>query len=206
VRLLVGLERASSVAGYRSTSMPRGAEVVTRGVEASIVGDPKQEAFTPLLLPRLSLDTRWPNGVSLGVAFSYAARSSERSRDERQNTLRSSESALLGPRIGWLKPLSNEVAVWLRGGPTWALRASSEPGSVLGERRIFTERQWAMSLEPQLVVMPYPHWGLSLGAAFDLGFDGEAKVTYRGGAEPGSSRVREIVSTYGVTAGLLGLF
>jgi hypothetical protein len=207
VRWLVGLERASSIAGYRSSaSVGRDSEVVTRGVEASIVGDVNQEAFTPLVMPRLSLDARWANGFSLGAVLSYAARSAQQSSDGVDGTLPSSESALLGPRVGWLKPLSNNVAVWLRGGPTWAYRASSDATSEPGERRTFTERQWAISLEPQLVVMPWPHLGLSLGAALDLGVDGENELAYRGGPFPETSRMRETVSTYGITAGLLALF
>jgi hypothetical protein len=207
VRWLVGLERASSIAGYRSSASVGGdSEVITRGIEASIVGDVNQQAFTPLVMPRLSLDARWANGFSLGAVLSYAARSAEQNSDGLDDPLPSSESALLGPRIGWLKPLSNNVAVWLRGGPTWAYRASSDPTSEPGERRTFTERQWAISLEPQLVVMPWPHLGLSLGAALDLGVDGENELAYRGGPFPETSRVRETVSTYGITAGLLALF
>jgi hypothetical protein len=206
VRWLVGLERASSIAAYHASARVDRSEVVTSGLEASIVGDLNQEAFTPLLLPRLSLDTRWANGFSLGLVLSYAGRSAERSTDEAPDTLRASESALLGPRVGWLKPLSSNVALWLRGGPTWALRASSEPTSEPGERRDAVEQQWALSLEPQLVVMPWRHIGLSLGAAFDVGIDGENEVRYRGGPQPESTRIHETVSTYGVTAGLLALF
>jgi hypothetical protein len=159
-----------------------------------------------LLLPRLSLDRRWANGLSLGFVLSYAARSAERTTEDAPDTLRASESALLGPRIGWLKPLSSNVALWLRGGPTWALRASSEPTSESGERRNAVEQQWALSLEPQLLVMPWRHVGLSLGAAFDVGVDGVNEVRHRGGSQPETSRIHQTVSTYGVTAGLLALF
>jgi hypothetical protein len=207
VRWMVGLERASSIAGYRaSASAARGSDIVTSGVEASVVGDVNQDAFTALVLPRLSLDTRWSNGVSLGVVLSYAARSNERSAADAQDPLLSSESVLLGPRLGWLKPLSRNTALWLRGGPTWALRATTEPTSEPGERLTLSERHWAISLEPQLVIMPLTHVGLSLGAAFDIGFDGESELSYRGGPRPDTTRTHETVSTYGVTAGLLALF
>jgi hypothetical protein len=204
---MVGLERASSIAGYRATAgAGRGSDTVTSGVEASVVGDVNQEAFTSLVLPRLSLDTRWPNGVSLGVVLSYAARSAQQSAADAQDTLPSSEAALLGPRIGWLRPLSGNVALWLRGGPTWAMRAATTPTSEPGERLTLSARHWAMSLEPQLVVMPLTHVGLSLGAAFDIGFDGESETSYRGGRQPDTTRTHETVSTYGVTAGLFALF
>jgi hypothetical protein len=204
---VVGLDRASSIAGYRATAGVSGAsDVITRGVEASIIGDVSQDAYTPLVLPRLSVDRRWANGFSLGGVVSYAARSARESSDGSSQALPSSESALVGPRVGWLKPLSGNVAVWLRGGPTWAMRATSDLTSEPGELRTFTERQWAISLEPQLVIMPLPHVGFSLGAAFDLGFDGETKLTYRGGPQPEISRVHQTVSTYGLTAGLLALF
>jgi hypothetical protein len=206
-RFMVGLERASSVAGYSSSTTFRDEpEVVTSGVEASIVGQVEQEAYTPLVMPRLSLDARLANGLSIGLAFGYAARSARRHVEGMDPVLPSSESVLIAPRVGWLKPLSSNVGLWLKGGPTWAMRAGSEPSSEPGSRRTVEQRQWALSLEPQLVFMPLRHVGLSVGGAFDLGFDGENKVTYRSGHEQTTSRLDETVSTYGITLGLLALF
>lgn len=206
-RWLIGVDRASSFAGYRSTTdLPYGADVVTSGVEATIVGQVDQDALTPLVLPRLSLDRRWANGLSLGFVFSYAARSARQSSDGVRTALPSREAALFGPRIGWMKALSSNVAVWLRGGPTWALQASSGPTTEPGELRTHTDQHWAISLEPQLVIMPWRHFGLSLGAAVDLGFDGERKTSISGGPDPYFGRNYETVSTFGVTAGLLALF
>lgn len=204
VRWVVGLERASSFASYRSTLSDNGMDVVTSGVEASFIGSASQEAFSPLVLPRLALDRRWANGLSFGLVASYAAHSAERSSDAKNATLPSSESALFGARIGWLSPLSRDVSLWLRGGPTWARRASSGLGSEPGNLTI-VDQQWALSLEPQLVVMPLRHFGLSLGGAVDVGF-GDEKLTTRSGSEPGVSRTDKTVATYGITAGLLALF
>jgi hypothetical protein len=207
VRWVVGLERASSIAAYRSSTPDgSGADLVTSGVEASIVGRSSQDAVTPLVLPRLSLDGRWANGVSLGFVVSYAARSATTSTKAGEEDLPSSESALFGPRVGWLKPVSNNVAFWLRGGPTWTRRASSERTTTPGELVTSVETQWAISLEPQVVVMPLRHLGLSLGAAFDIGFAGESKVTASGGPHPGVVRSDTTLSAYGVTVGLLALF
>ncbi len=204
MRWLVGLERASSFAGYRSTVSQNDGDLVTSGVEASIVGSSNQEAFSPLVLPRLALDRRWANGFSFGAVLSYAARSGERSGDGKSVTLPSTESALVGARIGWLGSLSRGVSLWLRGGPTWARRASSGPSSDAGDLTA-VDQQWAISLEPQIVVMPLRHFGLSLGAAVDLGI-GEEKVTKGSGSDRGDSRADKTISTYGITAGLLALF
>lgn len=204
VRWVVGLERASSVAGYRSSI--DGTDAVTTGVDASIVGQLSQDAFTPLVLPRLSVDRRWGNGFSLGLVFSYAARSSVQSSTGTDYDLPSSDSLLFGARGGWMVPLAGNVALWLRGGPTVGLRSGSELTAEPGELRTVTTRHWALSLEPQLVFMPLRHLGLSFGAAVDLGFDGESKVAYAGGPEPQLTRMQETVSTYGFTAGLLALF
>jgi hypothetical protein len=171
-----------------------------------VIGEAAQEPFTPLVLPRLGFDARVTEAVSAGLSFSYAAHSAERSADATKQSLPSSESVLLGPRLGWWKPLSDHVALWLRGGPTWALRASSEPTSEPGERLIFTERQWALSLEPQLLIMPVAHVAVSFGAAFDIGVTGENHSTYRGGAVRNDVSLPTTTSTYGLTAGLLALF
>jgi hypothetical protein len=207
VRILVGLERASSIAGYSSSSSPEeGADVVTHGVEASVIGEAAQEPFTPLVLPRLGFDARVTEVVSAGLSFSYAAHSAEQSSGGTKQILPSSESLLLGPRLGWWRPLSDHIALWLRGGPTWAQRASSEPTSQPGQRLIFTQRQWAVSLEPQLLIMPIPHVAVSFGAAFDIGVTGQNQSTYRGGPARPQVSLPTTTSTYGLTAGLLALF
>jgi hypothetical protein len=204
VRWVIGLDRASSLAGYRATNSSD--QLVTSGVEASIVGNVNQEAFTPLVLPRLSIDRRWANGFSLGVALSYAARSDKRASDVDAARITASESALLGARLGWMKPLMRGTAFWLRGGPTWAMRASSVPASEPSEQWKMSQRHIALSLEPELVLMPLRHIGVSLGASFDLGLGGANVVTVSGGPDPYRSRQSETVSTAGITVGLLALF
>ena len=207
MRWVVGLDRASSIAGYRAAAYADGANIVTTGVDASIVGQLSQDAFTPLVLPRLSVDRRWGNGLSLGLVFSYAARGAKQSTNSvSEQDLPSSESALAGARLGWMMPLAGNVALWLRGGPTWATRSSSDLTSEPGELLTVSSQYWALAVEPQLVVMPLRHLGLSIGAAADIGFDGEHKLAYAGGSQPYLDRMNETVSTYGFTAGLFALF
>lgn len=206
VRWLVGLERAASIAGYRASTHVPGPDIVTSGVDASIIADVRQEPLTPLVMPRLSLDRRWSNGFSLGGAFSYAAHSAEERSAEDRHSLPSSESGLIGPRVGWFRALSGNTAVWLRGGITWAMRAASDYGAEPNDLHTFIEQHWAFSLEPQLVLMPLRHVGLSLGGALDLGFGGEVKTTNGRDRRSDTSRMPETASTYGLTAGLLVVF
>jgi hypothetical protein len=202
VRFLIGLERASSVAYYRSTADVDGSDYVTRGVEASIIGSVDDEPYTPLVLPRLGLDTRLSSDLTLGLSFSYAAHSAKLRGGDSDQALPASESIVLGPRVGYFRPVSKRVAVWLRGGLTWAGRTSTAPS----DDYEYLERRWAFTLEPQLVFMPLRHVGLSFGGAFDLGFDGKTEVSYQSASGFQRSRDVETASTYGVSAGLLALF
>lgn len=206
-RVLIGLERASSVASYRvSVSPPKGSDAVTSGVEASIIGRTEGEPTTPLVMPRLSVDARLTDVMSLGLSFSYAAHSAERDSSTQQRALPANESLLIGPRLGWFRPVSDKVAFWVRGGPTWARRASSAPTGEQDQQRYLTEQQWALSFEPQVLVMPLSHIGFSFGAAIDMGVSGEAKVSYGGGAIQPPTRSAMVASTYGFTAGLVAMF
>jgi len=206
-KLLIGLERASSIANYRISVSPlEGSDTVTSGVEASIVGSTEREAPTPLLMPRLSLDTRLTDIVSLGLSFSYAAHSAERSSATERQSMPASESLLIGPRLGWFRPMTNKVVLWLRGGPTLARRASSTSTNDPSQERTITEQQWALSFEPQVLLMPLSHIGFSLGAAIDLGVTGEARLSDSGGAIQRLSRTAMVASTYGFTAGLVAMF
>jgi hypothetical protein len=207
VRFLIALERASSVAYYRSTASVDGADSVTRGVEASIIGNLDEEPYTPLVLPRLGLDTRLSNDLTLGFSFSYGAHSAKMRAAESDHVLPASESIVLGPRVGYFRPVSNRVALWLRGGLTWAGRASTAPSDDAGAGPYeYLERRWAFTVEPQLVIMPLRHVGLSFGGAFDLGCDGKTEAKYRSASGSQRSREVETSSTYGVSAGLLALF
>jgi hypothetical protein len=209
VSLIVGLDRASSVAGYRSSiSDDHGPDPVTRGVDAAIIGGTGSEAVAPFVLPRLSLDARLSSGLSLGMTFSYAVHGAERSFGDpgTDETLPSRESVLIGPRVGWLRPLSRGVALWLRGGPTWARHSEADSTSEPGETLTLVDRYWAMSLEPQLLFMPLSHVGFSVGGAFDLGLGGEHEVSYRGGLAPEVMRNSATMTTYGMSIGLFALF
>jgi hypothetical protein len=105
-----------------------------------------------------------------------------------------------------MRPLSRGVALWLRGGFTWARHSESGATSEPGETLSIVDRHWALSLEPQLMFMPLSHVGFSVGGAFDLGLTGEHEVSYRGGSMPERIRSDATMSTYGMSVGLFALF
>jgi hypothetical protein len=101
VRILVGLERASSIAGYYSSSRPEhGPDVVTHGVEASVIGEAAQEPLAPLVFAAPGL-RRAGHGGGLGRTFVQLRRTQRRaSAGDTKQSLPSSESVLLWTAAG----------------------------------------------------------------------------------------------------------
>jgi hypothetical protein len=84
----------------------------------------------------------------------------------------------ISPRIGFVVALSPSLAIWAKGGISYAsVSFGKDPIT-------WTE----LSLDPMLAFFPIPHVGLLVGPAVDIGLS--------------SSKNSTKLSTYGVSAGL----
>jgi hypothetical protein len=147
------------------------------------------------------------NGLTLGGSISYLVTSGKTtltaSNEETSSDAPTESIFVLAPRIGVVIPASETVGVWLRGGIT-RIALSSETrapstSSNGGEALTATTTYVDLTLDPQLLISPVPHVGLTLGALFEIGLGGSQENS-------GSQTTDMKATAYGVTSGLVAIF
>jgi hypothetical protein len=196
----------SSVLSWSSTS---GSSSERSGTDVSFLGSGgvTRNAFG---VPRIALDGMFNSGLTLGGSLSYIVTSGK--NESTLGGIKSSVDAptssifILAPRIGVMMPASPTVGVWLRGGITRISVSTDSPlfdpqtGAPLTGTVTSTTTLVDLTLDPQLVISPVPHVGITLGVALDIGVSGTSEIS-------GSSVTGDIKSSsYGVTGGLVAVF
>jgi hypothetical protein len=117
----------------------------------------------------------------------------------------------IAPRVGYIIPIGDMFAIWPRGGPAYyhqsAKTTVTSPGPNPQQSTETTSTsQFALSIDPQFVITPFPHFGIMVGPAIDIPISGS--VTHENSA-PGATTSKSYDSSemhIGLTAGLLGYF
>lgn len=114
----------------------------------------------------------------------------------------------IAPRGGYILPLSDVFAFWLRGGFSYYL-VNTKLSQGAGNTQTTTTNsvnQFALDLDPQFVITPIPHLGFTAGVTADIPLaGGHSTEVDRGGASQSQSAWSGVMFI-GVTAGLLGYF
>jgi hypothetical protein len=111
----------------------------------------------------------------------------------------------VAPRVGYILPLTDLFAIWLRGGVSFYVANSK----VTNNPNLTTSNsinQFALDLDPQFVITPVPHFGFTIGLTADIPITG-GHSTERD--TPGGSTTQSAWSSIfflGVTGGILGYF
>jgi hypothetical protein len=116
----------------------------------------------------------------------------------------------LAPRVGYVLDLSSVFSVWLRGGLSVYTQNISQPAPLPGCGNATNDTNvnvWGLDLDPQLVISPVSHVGITVGPTLDWGFAGGASYTQNG--IPTCNQQTKTSYGYnalffGITAGLVG--
>lgn len=106
----------------------------------------------------------------------------------------------IAPRVGYILRLNDLVSFWLRGGISFYTETHSEPNNGGHEN----SNQFALDLEPQLVVTPVPHFGLTASLTGDIPLVGQYSTTPAGGGA--STSYSSSFAFVGITLGMFGYF
>jgi hypothetical protein len=162
-------------------------------------------------IPRVAFDGMFGNGFTLGGSLSYMVVSGKHEistggANKRGLDDGSASIFVFAPRIGVMIPASPFVGVWLRGGVSRISISrdvhpfDGQSGQQLASTVTSTLTLVDITLDPQLVLSPVPHVGITLGALLDIGVSGTAEVS-------GSTTTQDVkASSYGVTGGLVAIF
>ena len=184
------------------------------GTDAALLG---AGGFTnnPFAIPRIGFDGILSGGFTIGGSLSYMVTSGEAKTPafsgipESKQDLPTLSYFLFAPRLGVMIPASTTVGVWLRGGITrLSINVEDKDVDPNNGTTITTEQTTTLvdlSLDPQLVISPVPHVGLTVGLSLDIPLSGTAEAS--GGEFTTATREEDITaSSYGVTAGLALIF
>jgi hypothetical protein len=213
---LLGVERITNALGWSVTQTetipnfsnnfgaPTTIELERSGTDVSFLGSgPSPNVFG---IPRVALDGMFGNGLTLGGSVSYMVVSGKHEVADSISTKSSQDDGsasvfIFAPRVGVVIPASPFVGIWLRAGVSRISISQDGPNnSETGTSATFTRTLVDLTLDPQLVITPMPHVGITLGALLDVGVSGTDEVT-------GSTETRDVKSSsYGVTGGLVAIF
>ena len=170
-------------------------------------------------VPRLGFDYTIIPNVTIGgdlVAFFTLGGSQSQETDnngggKQTNSVSEPKSTIFGiaPRGGYILHLTDMFALWLRGGFSFYTATVKQTVDNNNNNQVTTSvnfDQFALDLDPQLVITPVPHFGFTVGLTADIPLAGGHSVSVD---QPNSSTSVSAGSSLmfiGVTGGIIGWF
>ena len=167
--------------------------------------------------PRVAFDGMFSNGFTLGGSLGYVVMSGKHEEPDftSSGSIATSKHSVddatiavfvFAPRLGVMITPTPTLGIWLRGGITRVSAATDgNTGSDIDGNpvsRSTTVTLLAVTLDPQLVFVPVPRVGITLGPVLDIGASGSVDVT-----EGSTTDSRDVkMSSFGVAGGLALIF
>jgi hypothetical protein len=169
-------------------------------------------------IPRLGFDyTIIPNvtiGGDIAVFFTLGGSQSTETTNNGGGTQTTSTSEPkttifgIAPRGGYILHVNDLLAVWLRGGVSYytaTLKQSQTNNNTTTTTSINVD-QFALDLDPQLVITPLPHFGFTVGLTGDIPLTGGNSTKVSTNTTSQSASAGSSLLYVGMTGGLLGWF
>jgi hypothetical protein len=167
--------------------------------------------------PRLAFDYVLIPGLTVGGAVGYFHRSSSHETTNMQGVTTSVDrpdgnAIIFSPRAGYIFDFTPLLAVWARGGFTyyWFKSQGTTTNGMASTTSKTSADGLAITLDPQLVITPVPHFGITVGPMFDLPLAGSSKSETTGMVGPVATTITGEANTkitnWGISAGVLGYF
>jgi hypothetical protein len=158
-------------------------------------------------IPRVGLDYAVASNFTIGgTAFATLPLTSTRKTnfaaptDSGDDT--STQALGVGLRGGYIARLTPRVSFWGRAGFSYTRVETDLPQDKLTQ----TLSQFALSLEPLLVIRAAPHFGVQLGPVIDVPLSGNLYEVSSASSAGGPTDIDASELHIGITAGLLGWF
>jgi hypothetical protein len=188
------------------------------GISLPIGTNDGQVIVSPFTVPRLGFDYVVIPRVTVGgdviVFFTLGGNTATDATPNGGSTTTNSNdvpSQLLfgvAPRAGYIFTLTDLFSIWLRGGLSYYLETTKQTIGA-GNAQVttsFNTNQFALDLEPQLVITPVPHVGFTLSPTLDIPLVGRHSTTQDRTNGSTSTDASSSILFFGITAGLLAYF
>jgi hypothetical protein len=207
----------TSTQGYNST------EITQSDSSTSILWGNDGQAFffgprSPHTVPRAAVDfvviPHLTIGGTLAFAFSLGGSTETETRNNNQtvtvkNDSPSNSVIALGPRVGYIIPMGDILAFWLRGGFSfYSLRRTQEDRDNNGavERDTTKVSAFSLDLDPQLCIVPLEHFFFSVGPQINIPLTGTVSQERVRGATTTTVDNDLTLWNFGIAASLGGWF
>lgn len=230
-QLIVSADRLLPVIGYTHASVSstdNGQEVTSSHSGANVsllfgssLAVPASNLVDPHTLPRVAFDFTVIDHLTLGAALAFGVGFAGKQSQEAvaggvKTTTKTDDpsSWVIGfaPRVGYVVPIGNHLAFWPRGG-LGVYHAALHQDRTVANADVETsvgDTHLSLDLDPQLVIVPYPHLFCTVGPIANIPLAGsratETKTT-AGGATRSVSVDNDIsVFRIGLSASIGGWF
>jgi hypothetical protein len=161
------------------------------------------DSTTPYSTPRLGLDFVVAQGFTVGGSIAFINKTGKFERSgggfNASADTPTTTAFALAPRLGYLLPVNPMIGFWFKGGITY-FSSKTEAKSMTGTSST-TVTGLAFNIEPELIITPVPHFGLTVGAVGDIGLSGT--TTFQPESGPSTDHATK-VTNFGIIAGILG--
>jgi hypothetical protein len=199
-RVIVSAERMFGLHAYRARyEPPQGDTREISGVMASVlhgqsVINSEDDAVNPYAVPRIAVDGVFAHAFTLGGSIGFGATAGEEGTGE---DLPAVSGFAVHARFGYLIVPSATLAVWLRAGPEYSWGSYDDAGGQVEN----VTKALALTVDPQLAIMPVPHAAILVGPLINVGVWGSYERRFPSSSE----EVDFTISNFGVT-GAIALF
>jgi hypothetical protein len=173
---ILSADRLSPLLSYSRVRQEdnNGDSVATSRTSLSLLWNGAAQDFYDI--PRLGLDYVVAPHISVGgnLFATIPMSSTDSMTDQGQTTSEDGDkiSAVgIAARVGYVLPLGPTLSLWARGGIGYVRVGTTSPQNN-GDERQTSLSQFALNLEPQLVIAPGDHVGISVGAVGDVPLSG----------------------------------
>jgi hypothetical protein len=149
------------------------------------------------------------NSVSLGGSVAFLSRSGKSERTISGVTTSVDSPTItvfaFAPRVGYILSVNQMIGVWFKGGVTYFSVKGEATGMMNGASITAsqTDSGFSLNIEPELVVLPVPHFGFTVGGLADIALSGNRNQTTTGAIASSQDNGYKI-NNFGLALGILG--
>ena len=202
-QIIISADRLFGLGFWSSkTDLDGGLSNTTSGTAINLLWGDSTDA-SPYQIPRFGFYYTVANSISIGGSAAFVSRSgsSETSgAGGSQSADTPSRTAFaLAPRFGYILAVNSMIGFWFKGGITYFSSKTEQksPGGTASQ----TISGLGFNIEPELVITPIQHFGLTVGGLADIGLSGNFNQAPASGASTDHSNK---VNNFGICFGILG--
>lgn len=160
-------------------------------------------AVNPYSLPKVGFDYLITDGLTIGGSLIYAHTANTATRTVARgatvSTDYSGDSFVIAPRVGYAYMFSDTIGIWPRGGFMYHYQVVSDNNN----NKVSLDG-FALNIDAPFVFSLAEHFAILAGPGIDIGLSGTAKVTVPTPVGTATTSGDDVLTSFGLYAGLMG--